>query len=359
MGEVGADKFIIEAKNFYMDFDAFGGNYKIGIQGNKLARGILFNDDASSMKIIYDVGESVTLPFTWIRVNEGEDMAAPTANVANEGDTDILIFAPKISFSKDMTLIPYLMYTHSQDFYEVDDGDNTLDGIMLNTFDNVDMYSVGVDFDMSMGDFSFYVTAIMNGGSATLDITDRPEYDMSGYLGLLGGSMSFGNVGLSAELGYASGDDDPTDEDMEGFVSPWGGWTQGEMVGGYFYFDEAPNTSEWNTWYARFVLDYTINDSMSMSALMSWCELNEGLIQTNFNNGVPTSTEEVNEFGLDLGFMFSYTIIEGVDWNTYAGYLIAGDAATLQVGAGPGGTNVQPDNDANPYAVATQLSVSW
>jgi hypothetical protein len=356
--DYGTDGIGVEVKNSYIDANALGGNWKIGAQYFGLARGILFDDDAVGLKAIYKVGEGVILPFIWVRLNEGfnswtrpgapdvypADKGANTGEL-NEQDTDILVFAPKIYFSKEMSINPYFVWLTSQDFTA---------GTDLDPFDNVEAFALGIDFDAEFDAFSFWFTGIYEFGSGRmvrdLDMDGNgvaetfidQDYDISAFGGIIGGSGTFGNVKITGELGYATGDD-PTEDDKEinQFFSTYGWWDYGEILSGTYCGWEVPNGSPGgdltNIMYGRLAVNVKINDAWSLDTTFVYAELDE-----------PWAAGGDTDLGFDLGFDLKWQVIEGLAWDFYGGYLLAGDAV-----------NGGYDDKCDPWSLSTRLSLSF
>jgi hypothetical protein len=340
--DYGTDGVDFQVKNSYIDANALGGNWKIGAQYFGLARGILFDDDAIGLKAIYKAGEGVILPFIWIRLNEGQDSFGMDAdNNGNEEDTDILTFAPKIYFSKDISINPYFVWVTSQDFTA---------GEALDILDNLEAFALGFDFDANFDAFSFWLTMIYEFGDGRIPDALQPLFggadylELDAYAGIIGGSGTFGNVTLTGELGYATGDDPDTADTTEGFVDPWGWWDYGECLSGTYWGWEVANNSPGgdltDIMYGRFVVDVKINDKMSFGTTLVYAELDQPVLDVD--------GDEVTDLGFDIGVHFAWKVIDDLTWDFYGGYLLAGEAVTLN-----------GDDPCDPWSLATRLSLSF
>jgi hypothetical protein len=332
----GTDGVGMEIKNSYIDANALGGNWKIGAQYFGLARGILYDDDSIGLKAIYKAGEGVILPFIWIRVNEGQSSFGMDAdNNGNEQDTDLLTFAPKIYFSKDISINPYIVWLTSQDFTA---------GQTMDMLDNLEAWVLGFDFDANFDAFSFWLTMIYETGDGRFPFGSTEYLDIEAYGGIIGGSGTFGNVTVSGELGYATGDDEETGDKVESFYAPYGAWDYGECLSGTYWGWQTANNSPGGEFtdimYGRLVLDVKINDKMSLGTTFVYAELDQPVLDVD--------GDEVTDLGFDIGVNFKWKVIDDLTWDFYGGYLLAGSAVDLN-----------GDDPCDPWSLNTRLSLSF
>ncbi len=87
-GDIGADGMgIFRIKNSYADFTLAPVNFKIGMQGGKLAHGFLFDDDFAGAIVTFK-GEGFAVPFIWIKAFEGGKGVDSAGDSANDSDFD-------------------------------------------------------------------------------------------------------------------------------------------------------------------------------------------------------------------------------------------------------------------------------
>ena len=204
-GDIGADGVAVEVKNTYADFNLGDFNFKVGTQGFKLARGFLFNDDATGLNVTYKAG-GFSLPLYWVKVNEGGE-----GDGLNKDDVDIYGLAPKFK-AGGFSVQPYLLYltsnrygTYGQGFLPAKEMD-------------VDVYYVGADVDGKIGTVSLWVSGIMETGD--VEDTAQVSYDVNAYLFGVGASIKFGSGDIHAEFISATGDDNAADKDLEDWFIP-------------------------------------------------------------------------------------------------------------------------------------------
>jgi hypothetical protein len=205
-GDVGADGISVEVKNTYADFNTGPVNWKMGTQGYKLARGFLYDTDASGAILTYGA-DSFTLPFGWFRVEEGG-----TGPMHSDGDIDNYVFAPVISLGETVSLNPYILYYMSADWDLVEATDDPLDVFFLG-------FDVDVSFDMG----GFWGTFIYESGTLpdTYSVAFTEDVDVSAYLIAFGGNVKLGPADIHGQILYSPGDDG-TGEDWEQFLPPAG-----------------------------------------------------------------------------------------------------------------------------------------
>ncbi len=219
-GDLGADGVILEIKNSYIDFNLSSLNFKIGTQGGtKIARGFLFVDDFSGLKLTYK-GGAFSLPIVWIKPYEGGE-----GKDANDFDVDYYAISPSFEVG-NFSINPYLMMVKSADISGFLD-DQTSEAASINY--------IGVDLDAPIGPASLWLTAISESGS--IDQVAGDSVDISATLFALGASMPLGPASLHAELFTATGDDADTTDEREDFWVPGGDSYYWAEIMGYGTFD--------------------------------------------------------------------------------------------------------------------------
>ncbi len=338
-GQVGADGANLEIKNSYADFNLGALNAKVGVQGIYLARGFLADNDAAAAVLNFKT-DTVAIPFLWIKGYEG----GPGFNAR---DLDIFGLAPVFAFG-DFVINPYGLYYFS---------DNAED-YMGAAYDDLNKFFVGMDIDMDFDPVSVWLTGIYQGGD--VDMADGSSQDFSGFLAALGFkfNLSFGDV--HGQAFWASGDDDPNDDEDEAFVVPglqshyWAEIMGYGMFGDTSYYQVSNNapadqisdimagnigvtvkpmdklTVAFDVWYARKDGDITID------------------IDTGRDDDVFQSNIEEDELGIELDLRLTYQLVPGMNIDLVGAYLFAGDATT-------GGAK----DDADPYELGTRLSLSF
>ncbi len=327
-GDIGADGVEVKVKNTYLDFTVEPVNVKLGVQGATLARGFIFDDDFAGVTATMN-SETISIPFIWMKAYEGNN-EGPGRNAR---DVDYYIVAPTFKVSETFTVNPYVLYAMS---------DNAQDWGPLEAYEDVSIYFVGLDLDLDMDMFSFWFTGIYEGGSADLASDNSKSHDFASYLGALGGSAQISDMfGVHFQGFYASGDDDKADDDFEQFYVPCGQSHYWAELMGYGIIDEtvsnnSPADQIGDIMAANAGIKLSPREDLSLTFDLWYAALAE-----DDENGE-------NYLGTEFDAVLSYKLLENIDIDVVGAYLLAGDATT-------GGV----DNDADPYEIGAQFSISF
>lgn len=305
-GDIGTDgNGEFEIKHSYADFNVGCTNFKLGMQGAYLSRGFLFDDDFAGAHVTFN-GEGFTVPVLWIRINEGG-----TGKDANDDDEDLFVLNPSFNVG-DTAVNPFFAYWTG----------DSLDR---------DIFFVGVNVDAG----PIWFTGIYETG----DMDDT--CDVSAYLVALGGSMDLGGASLNGQVFYATGDDDPMDDDIDAYTGPPGicyYWS--EIMGwGTFDWDSSagsPAGTISNILAANIGASFSPMDKLTLSANLWYAQLAEDDALGN------------KDLGTEIDLKATYELIEGLNLDVVAAYLFAGDSTTME----------DPD-DADPYELGARLSLSF
>jgi hypothetical protein len=332
-GDIGADGIRVEVKNTYVDFDMGPVNYKIGVQGFILARGFLADDDFAGAHVAYS-NDLMTLPVFWFKAYEGG-----TDN--NTADTDIFGIAPSFSFGDSTKLKPYFVYWMSDNLedYQNRGGTNLPPIATAGALDDADVYFIGADLDMNFDALSLWLTGIYQWG--TIDFQAGGDTDISAYLVGAGASMNFGPADLHSRAFYASGDDDPDDNDIDAFTVIEGQSYYWSEIMGFGIFDNvasagSPADQISNVWAVNLGATFKPMDKLSITGDVWYAQLAE---------------EDVNdedELGTEFNLKLTYKLMENLNLDVVGAYLLAGDA-----------TSQDGKNDDDPYLVGSRLSLSF
>jgi hypothetical protein len=331
-GDIGADGVNVEVKNTYVDFDMGPVNAKIGVQGFILARGFLADDDFAGAHVAYK-NDLMTLPVFWFKAYEGG-----TDN--NTADTDIFGIAPSFSFGDSSKLTAYGVYWMSDNLADYQARGGTNLPATADPMDDADVFFVGADLDMNFDAFSLWLTGIYQWG--TIDFRPNGSTDISAYLVGGGAAMDMGPAELHTRAFYASGDDDPDDNDVDSFIVIEGQSYYWSEIMGYGIFDNvasagSPADQISNVWAANLGATFKPMDKLSVTGDIWYANLAED------------NDEGEDELGTELNLKVTYKLLENLNLDVVGAYLFAGDATAL-----PGDTN---DND--PYLIGSRLSLSF
>ncbi len=374
--DIGSDgKGILEIKNSYADFNIGSVNAKLGIQSACLARGFLFCDDFAGAKITFN-GEGFSVPFYWIKAHEGG-----WGKDANDSDVDYFLLDPTFNVGDKVTVNPHFMWATSDDISAYNpefhfatpqgpwsswNGEgfyvNDIEGATSVDFADMDIYFLGLSLDADLGFASVWFTGIYETGS--VDIKDSPitSVDISAYLAAFGASADVGPASVHGQFFYASGQDlegTDVDSDLEAFWVPSQGYWYGQSyywaeIMGYGTLDQvvsngSPQDKISNVMAANIGATFKPMDKLSLNLDLWWAKLAED-----------DFTGE-SDLGTEIDVNVNYELIEGLNLTLVGAYLFAGDRTTASTYIDPVGfhSEGQWENDANPYELAAQLSLSF
>lgn len=308
-GDIGADAIDVQVKNTYADFNLGALNAKVGTQATVINRGFVFDDDFSGVILS---GAGVTAKY--IKAEENGD---------NAGD-DVTGYS--LSYTADLDTVKL---TPVFTYIDADNDDN--------------IWFAGLDVDATFGAASVWGTFIYNGGELGTD-------DIQAWLVAAGGKFKLNDsLDIHGQAFYASGDDDPTDDDIEDFqilgipnaTGTCYYWS--EIMGkgifdmGANFSNNAPGTAITNVWAANLGVTFAPMEKLTLTADLWYAERAEELV---------AGLDE--ELGLEIDLKATYQLVEGLNLDVVGAYLFAGDTTTNDV-----------SNDENPWEVGTRLSLSF
>jgi hypothetical protein len=316
------------------------------------------------MKIDYR-GDFGVLGLWWIRTHEGQQDN-------NGADTDLLNlvlnyktgnhrFAPFIMYQKtnDATDQPSATTTTTTD----SNGDTTTttstsygrrDRLGLTAGEPLDIYVLGLRWDGKFGNWDIYAFGAYQTG-------DHDNVDLSAYAGEVKASVKLGQWGAWGRFMYASGDDDVTDNDIEGWYTP--GMRQGSVsdwsqLWGHGAFDRnAPDGAHTKeiTDLMAFGLGAWYNFSKAWTGKFSWWNINfaEDGPNSQQANGLPRQGSVARGNGTDKSIgnefdvWFTYNVMKNMKLHMLFAYLVMGDA-------------IEPTtNSQDPWELGAQLEIRW
>jgi len=86
-GDIATDGVAVEVKHLFANFDLADLNWKIGAQHKTQSRGLLFDDDFAGLITRY-VGDTMIIPFIWIKAYEGGPGGGGPGPDPGDGDVD-------------------------------------------------------------------------------------------------------------------------------------------------------------------------------------------------------------------------------------------------------------------------------
>ena len=323
-GDIGADGMgIFRIKNSYAYFNLGQWNFMIGVQPRVLARGFLFDDDFAGFVATYKC-DTWSLPLIWIKAYEGG-----MGNDANDWDVDYYGLKPTFNIGDNMKLTPFFLYIYSKDARNW--GATTFN-------DKLSAWYLGADLDVSMDSMSMWASAVYE--SVDADTIFGQSIDIQAYLFAIGGDMPMGPLSLHGQFFYASGDDNPADNDAEAFFVPRGqSYYWSEIMGNGVFDNQAssgsPAAGISNIMAFNVGMDYKVSDAMKLTADLWYAKLAEDNAAGN------------DSLGTEIDLKLTYGLMDNLKLELIGAYLFADDATF-------GGANQE-----DPMEIGTRISLSF
>ncbi|HKJ65105.1 MAG TPA: hypothetical protein VJ969_06860 [Desulfopila sp.] len=314
--------------------------FKVGLQPFKVNR-YQWQETAAGVAFSSTVGEDMDYVLAWMRGAEYDKTAADSDENDERTDLDSFLLRWNMKPGAIQSGI-YLMYQG----YDSDGNFGTLDSrdweVKLFKRGNdpqigFDLWSIGTDGSMDLGTFFFNWDLIyQNGqfddvaftefGSGTGVVGD---FDMSAYfLHFDAGAKLDDKIKLTYTFWYASGDDDPTDDDFEAFLATDVDITDSIALfeGNYAddnYFTERPYLADKGFIMNRAGLDFQATEKLQLGTALLYMMTAEDFEYTAAANGAPVSE---NEVGWEIDAYVKYQLFPNTEVAFNVGYLFAGDA---------------------------------
>jgi hypothetical protein len=155
----------------------------------------------------------------------------------------------------------------------------------------------------------------------------RNDLDLSAYLLHLDAGIKLGKTKLTYTTWYASGDDNATDTDLDGFISVDVDRFDSIifMEGGYTddnYFTERPYIGDKGLFFNKLAVDHSASDKLTFGGALLYLQTAEDLTYIDNNS----NAQAQNSLGVEVDGYVSYKLYPNCEVALNAGYLFAGDA---------------------------------
>ena len=342
--EYSGDQVKLEARWGYFDFQLPFAEKKsrvrIGLQPIDVNYW-LWKETVGAVKLYGEAG-SLDYKLAWMRGYEADVSSERDADLRNDQDAIYgrLNFKPKVGI--DVGLLALYQWNN------IDKADQTVAGLSY-TIDpkdwelsklpkNVDMsvISLGTDGKFNADPFFVKWDLIYQTGSIDQAITQDLEgtaraiddYDVDAYFLHADLGIKMGKSTLTYTFWYASGDDDPLDDDLEAFLC-----TDVDifnnivlMEGGYSdddYFTERPYLLDRGLIMNKLALDYQATKKTKLGIAGMYIMTAEDIEYTANATGASVSE---NDIGFEIDAYIKYKLFKNVELAVNAGYLFADDA---------------------------------
>jgi hypothetical protein len=291
---------------------------KVGHMPLKLGRGLFFDhtrfgDDAIALN--FKPNDTMTIDLLTIKFDEGSPSDAD-----DDADAYVGIFGMKndmMDISVDVT------YVNDKDWVtEVFGAPNVVDG-------TTELWNIGIRGAFDVGGIGIYGDVEFQTGTAPLSdyAPTLDDLDFGGYAVVVGADMKVGEIGLNAEFGMGSGQDEDSwgDDEYNEFVTALSSIQKFTYVYDYRMAtasaDEGSNTGIANTTYIKVGADTKVTPDLSVAGELYWLQATEDKIFLDKNG----SKVEENDIGIEIDARAKYSIDKNLQYFIEGGVLFAGD----------------------------------
>lgn len=291
----------------------------------------------------YGSFDSIDYAVGWFRPRE------TNANQKDETGQDLDAFHGRINIKPmdDLTLGFFGVYLYKDDIENTDAIEDRRYEIKQFADDaEFNMFTIGVDGGYSLaldaGKLFFKWDAMYQGGeinNASFTTTGpgdqtgpnvggraNEDFDMNAYFFHLDAGFSWDKATLTYTFWYASGDDDPDDDDFEGYlavdVDSFDNHILFESLADDNVFTERHYILDKGFIMNKLDFDYKATDKLKVGAAVMYMMTAEDIEYINDSG----SREDEDTLGIEIDADMSYTLFKGLTFNLAAGYLIADDA---------------------------------
>ena len=360
----GADTFRVARS--YVDFKLGQQRFVVGVQDFTLARGYLYDDNASGVKAIFKVNDAIYLPLIYMKNYEG-GTGYINGSAASTYDMTTWVFYPTIFLNKDNTLKPHVAYLYSENAaLATARNTNMFNDPTSATFlpgaTKVDLWTAGLEYDGKIDIFDLGATAIFQFGSIDVPsaVYNHDSLNVKGMLFDIFGGVNLGPANIHAKGIWASGnkhgEDPAVSGDLKGFITPgkkdtWGATYYWAELMGDGIFDNAtpigsPGSCISNVYIGNFGASYKLLQDLKISADLWYAQRAEDVkIASN-----ALQPQYSSSLGTEFDMVLTYTIVDNLKIDLVGAYLWAGNAITKAV---------DPNGNANPYELGTRLSLAF
>ena len=297
----------------------------------------LWNETAAGVQWYGAMDEIMDYRVAWIRgferFRDSDAGGNSTDSFLGRGD-----FKPL----EGMKLGAFVLFTHSNG--KADSGE-ILDWRYEKKWfgsDDVDLnlWELGVDgsWKSDMGLFVnwdlIYQTGDVDDATFTatnLGTTSVQDYDVSAYFIHADVGYAWDDFKVTGTFWYASGDDDPEDDDLEGFFSTdvdifTGSTVLMESYNDDNYFTERPYLLDKGMMLAKVAFDWQATDVVKVGTAVAYMLTAEDIEYIDGAGTAADSEQSEDEIGTEIMGYLSYKIYQNVEFAINVGYLFAGDA---------------------------------
>jgi hypothetical protein len=342
-GDFSGDGVDIETRWAYFDFQTPGVErkmrWRMGLTPWKI-NSFFWQETATGLTLYGDAFEMMDYQIAWIRP---VDKLATNSDDDELDDLDILYGRLNFAPADKLKVGLFGLYFHSKE-----DAPDTVGprDWLVKQFDDVasfDFWTIGVDGNWGYGNFFLNWDLVYQNGDIKNVIWDPnaqggdsfeprtatgESFDLDAWFGHADAGYKFGSHKLTYTFWYASGDDNPNDNDFEGYlavdldrddnISLFEGLYTDDST----YFTERPYMLDKGFVMNKLAWDFQVSEKMTVGSAGMYMMTSEDIEYTNFDGG----SESNDEIGFELNGYLKYMLYQNVEFKINAGYLWAGDA---------------------------------
>jgi len=338
--DFSGDGIAVEVRFLYTDFaipSAPSNRVSIGLQALTVNHFVWWETVPS---VQLKGGDAVKYKVAWARGLEAYNTDHSDDSIVRDFDSFVLRL--DLAPMEKTKVGVFGLYQH------LDNADDTTVGGTVNEFKNIssgdmDIYTIGVDGSFGSGDFFLNWDLIYEGG--TFNNKSSKDLDLSAFLAHADLGMKLGKGKITYTVWYASGDDDPTDGDIDNFMSTDVDFFDSIIFfeGGYSdddYFTEAPYLLDKGLFLNKLAYDHKVDDKLKFGVSALYLMTAEDLEWAGHKD---------DKLGIELDGYVSYMIYPNCEFAVNAGYLIADDGMDYWENDKDG------NSDSNPFRTTARV----
>ena len=326
----------------------------------------LWEETATGLNFSGRANDLIDFQAAWIR---SVDKLARDESERNLEDVDNILGRANFSINPELKLGVFGLYTwgdndasSAAEFAAIDSRDWLYKIFASDTKSN--WYNIGVDGSWSPGKFFINWDLVYQGGSLddiSFDDTEfsglssSGDFDISAWLGHADIGYKFGKPKLTYTFWYASGDDDPGDDDFNGYLgidldrTDSMSMFEGAYADDASYFTERPYLLDKGFVMNKLALDYQWTEKLRVGTAAMYMMTAEDIEYSNNSGGA----ESNDSIGLELNGYASYMLFKNMELAFNAGYLWSGDAMDAFE------QDTQRDGNADENIFVSSARVRW
>lgn len=332
--DYSGDGIAFEVRKAYTDFALGSGRTTVGLAALTV-NPFVWWETVPMVQYAGKAGE-ISYKVAWAR---GRESFNTTTDDDLFADNDALVARGDMALTQDAKAGVFVVYQRSSSLAAGADSDLG-NGYQLKTFGDGDygIFTIGTDGKLTAGNLFANWDLIYQGGS--IDNNLSADLDVSAYLVHADLGINVGKTRFTYTGWYASGDDNPADDEFNNFISTdvdrtdsiiffEGGFTDDD------YFTESPYILDKGLIFNKLAADHILSDKTTVGAALLYLMTAEDLA-----NGENTLGTEVDAY-------VSHKLFSNVEASLNAGYLFADDGMNNFVAGG-----AEPEN---PFRITSRI----